>query len=469
MNLSFSRPLLPAFIGAIMVAACNDNVSEIGSDLISGETTITLDSITYNLEASSIDYDKFDARSNYLMLGNLDVKEYGKLNCSFVTKFMCSTKIDVPDSILMPERVDSCKFLMGISRGDLTGDSLAPQKIAVYRLTKQLPADITNAFDPEGYYDPASPIATKSFTPSLISQNDSIFLNSKGFFIEVPVDKEIGKDLFIKYKQQPEIFQWPQTFAEYFPGIYVDPFFGKGCVANVQIIYFCIYYHYYTTTTSTVDGETVTTQNIVNTYTYPFCTAPEVLSSNNISYEVSDYIKEMVTDGDNVVTTPGGYLTQLRFPAQDLITRFNNGNHNLSMVNNLQFTIPAEVIENDYGIGVTPSLLLIKTSEMEDFFANNQLPDGKTSFAATYDSTNKQYTFSSMREYIVDLIEKGSVTEEDVDFTLVPVEITQEESSYYSTSTSYVTRCTPYTSKPTMTRLHTKDALIVFSFSSQYL
>lgn len=472
--LGAARFIAPAMLAAAMLAACDDKTSEIGPGLTIDDTSITLDSITYNLEATPIEYDNFDARSGNLMLGSLDVEEYGRLNCSFVTRMMCSTKLNVPDSLLLPERVDSCKIRLTVVRGEITGDSLTPQKITAYRLNRQLPNGITNAFNPDGYYDPATPLGSKSFTTSLISHSDSAFLNIKvnkeAFYVDIPVDKELGKEVFSKYKEDPEIFQWPSTFAQYFPGLYVNPVFGKGCVANIRNILFAVYYHTLTEKTTVTDGDTIKTQTHTPAIVYPFSSAPEVLSSNNISYKVSDYLKNLASEGNSVITTPGGYLLKFKFPAQDLVDRYNRGDHNLSMVNDLLLSIPAEVIGNDYGIGVTPSLLLIKTSELEDFFSNNKLPDNKTSFTAAYNSTGEKYTFSSMRQYILDLIEKGTVTDDDVDFTIVPVEITSEtETGYYGNSSTYVTKCTPYTSKPTMTRLHTEEALIVFSFSSQYI
>ena len=470
-----AKILLPAALCGAILGACNDDTSQIGPGLTADDTSITLDSITYKLEASSVEYERFDSRSGNLMLGNMDVKEYGALKSSFVTRLMCSTKINVPDSLLYPERVDSCKLRLIVSRGDITGDSLAPQKIVAYRLNKQLPGDITNTFNPEGYYDTANPLGSRSFTASLIHDTDSAFLNIdkdySAFYIDVPVNKELGKEIFSNYRSNPDIFQWPQTFAEYFPGIYVNSVFGKGCVTNVSGILFAVYYHYLADKTTVTDGDTIKSQIKVPAITYPFSNSPEVLSSNNITYKVSDHIKGLAAAGENVITTPGGYLVNLKFPAKELIDKYEGSDHNLSIINNLTFTLPAEVIENDYGIGVTPNLLLIKSSEMKDFFDNNKLPDNKTSFTATYDAANKKYTFTSMRQYILDLIEKGSVTDDDTDFTIVPVEITSETetNNYYGTSTTYVTKCTPYTARPTMTRLHTEDALIVFSFSSQYI
>lgn len=479
MNLSFFKNILsrksrlvgPTILCLAIFAACQDNSSEIGPGLVIGDTSITLDSITYNLDAKSVEYDNFDSRTGYLLLGNIDVKEYGSLDCSFVTRLMCATEIGVPDSLLYPDRVDSCKIQLGIAKGDLVGDPITPQKVVAYRLNKQLPSGITNAFNPDGYYEPSAPLGMKSFVVSNIGENDSTFLNQNGIYIEIPVDKEVGMDIFTQYKEHPEIFQWPQTFAQYFPGLYIDSFFGKGCVANVQKLYFNIYYHKLVNEITVVDGDSITKQSHEVLVAHPFTTSAEVLSSNNINYQVSDYLKNMVASGQNIITTPGGYRIELKFPAEELIKRYNSADHNLSIVNNLFFSIPAEPIENDYGIGVTPTLLLIKSSEVDDFFANNRLPDNKTSFTATFNSSTNQYSFSSMREYILDLIEKGTVTDEDVSFTLVPVSVTEEVETnyYYNTSSSYVTKCTPYASKPTMTRLYTEDATIAFSFSSQYI
>ena len=56
---------------------------------------------------------------------------------------------------------------------------------------------------------------------------------------------------------------------------------------------------------------------------------------------------------------------------------------------------------------------------------------------------------------------------EDMEFTLLPVSVTTETVSGYQTSTVYVTKCSPYTIGPTMTRLHTDRARVCFTFSSQ--
>ena len=169
-----------------------------------------------------------------------------------------------------------------------------------------------------------------------------------------------------------------------------------------------------------------------------------------------------------VVTTPGGYMAEFTFPAQQLIDEYRNNDKNLSTVNDLILYIPAVSFDDEAGIGVAQNMLMIKTSEYEEFFAKNKIPDNKVAFTGVYDDKNERYYFTSMRNYFLDLLEKGTLTEDDVTFTVVPVEITAETGNGYS-NTTYVTKCVPYTAKPTMTLLKTNDATITFSYSTQLI
>lgn len=460
---------LTAMIFAGAFLACEDEVSQIGSSISSGDVKINIDSTVYDLKAKSVVNRNYDSRSGSLLLGNLDIPEYGKLNCSFVTRLMCVQDLPQADTVGV-ERIDSCKFLLGIVKGNLTGDSLAPQQLSMYRLTQQLPNNITNEFNPSGYYSSSSLLGKQNYTVSTILMTDSASKKAESIFIEVPVDKKVAQDVFTAYKENPQIFLWPQSFAQYFPGVYVESSFGKGCVANISLMVFQAFWHTKVTKTTTVDG--VNKTEIVNQpdSLYVFSTTPEVLSSNNISYTVSDNIKNRVNAGETIITTPGGYVADFTFPAREIIRDYNNDNSNLSIISSLSLSIPAESIENSYGIKPAPYMLMIKKSEVESFFKNNKIPDNSTSFYSAYDSSNKRYYFSALRNYILSLIEKGNVTDEDVDFTLIPVNVTGETvpGGYYGAPSSfYVTKCVPYTIAPSMTMLDTKKAQVVFTFSSQ--
>lgn len=461
--------LLVAFFAAF--SACEDENSTIG--IATGEVEITVDTFYFNLNAKAIEIENFDSKSGNLLIGSIQNKQYGKLDCSFVTRLMPAAKLDVPDSLLSPERVDSCKILMAAQRDEIVGDSLAPQSLAVYILDKQLPSDITNNFDPAGYFDPLKPLATKNYTLSEISSKDSVFYNNTFIEISMNLSKDFGKEIFEKYIKEPQIFQWPQNLAQnYIPGLLVKPTFGNGCIANIYTFYTAVYYHSLKDQTFIEDNDTIVRQVHVNHVTYPFSVSPEVLSSNNIKYVPSDNVilKNRTEDGQVVVTTPGGYVASYEFPAQTLIDRYNEKNVHLSTVNDLTLFIPAETFDTSKAISTAPNILMIKSSQYEEFFRDNKIPDNLASFTGVYDADKNRYYFGGLRNYFLDLLQKDNLKPEDIEFTFIPVEITTEtSSSYYGQGTTYVTKCVPYTIKPTLTLLKTDEAMVTFSFSTQMI
>lgn len=470
-KLSYIALILPCLF---LMLSCQEDDTTIGSTLVSGEVEITIDTITYQLNGKAVAIQSFDSKTGNLMIGKIQSKTYGNLDCSFVARLMCASSLDVADSLFYPQRVDSCKLILGAQRNEIIGDSLAPQRLTLYKLNKQLPSTINNLFDPEGYYDPSDILGSRSYTVSEVASSDSVLYNNSYVDISVDLPVEFGCEVFEEYKNNPSVFEWPQTMAkEFLPGIFVKSTFGNGCIANIRSVFVAIFYHSLEEKTTTTETDTITEVKHVNHMAVPFTVSPEVLSSNNIFYTPSQNILEKNlsggTDGEFVVTTPGGYIGSFEFPAQDLIDNYHRQESNLSSVNELVLFIPGEPFDNTKGIGVAENILLVLEDEYEDFFAKNKTPDNLTSFTGVYDPTTKKYFFSTMRDYFLNLLKKDKIEAKDISFVMVPVEIeTETSNSYYSTST-YVTKCVPLASKPTATLLKTNEAEVIFSFSTQII
>ena len=459
---------------ALGFIACQDDTSTIGGSLASGEVTITVDSIETDLRGKAEWIDDFDSRTTTKLLGNLTIPEYGNLNCSFVTQMMSATKMNIPDSI--PESdVDSIRLVMSIPRGALTGDSLAPQQLRVFRINKALPKDIDSKFDPAGYYDPSAVFATKSYTVSNLSKNDTIFAKSAYVNIPMKLPNEFGLELFRKYRDNDPIFEWPATFNQWFPGLYVEQNFGNGCVANISSVRAYLYWHRKEKISVTVDSAKVEYRDVTRRDSVCLlASAPEVLSSNNIHYNPSARLQQLAAEGKSLVTSPGGYVTTFRFPVRQLLDRFLEADTELSVVSSLILKIPAVSVKNDYGMTPPNNLLMTTMDERESFFRENKIPDNVTSFYCTYDSDNKMYTFSSMREYLLKKLDEyrkdpTNFADDEV-FCLQPVAVSTETvEQYYGQSVTYVTRVAPYLTSPTMVELDMEHAQILFTFSSQVL
>ncbi|MDE6523588.1 MAG: DUF4270 domain-containing protein [Muribaculaceae bacterium] len=505
-----AAPIL-AIAAGVMLDSCEDNVPKVGSSLANGEVQIALDSLIWDgteqyvyrgdqkikvscpkIKYNTVYEDAFDARSTTNLIGRISVPEFGDLRCSFVSQLMSTTRLGIPDSIPISQ-VDSMKLILMVPRGALTGDSLAPQQLTVYELTKSLPSNIDNKFDPTGYYNPDKPLGSRSFTLSALGMSDSIYIHRSYVDIDIPMTQNMAVKTVEAYrnKDTKSIFEWPDSFENWFHGIYVEPSFGRGCVANIYETYFVIFYNYKVPKTSTgSDGTVTTTVETKVGAAGVFASSPIVLSSNNISYKPSDYLMNLAANNEAVVTTPGGFRVDFKFPAQELLDIYNQSQSKLAVVSNLSFSIPVEEIQNEHDVTPPPYMIMVKKSKLEEFLKNNSLPDDKDSFYASYNSTSKRYTFSSMRNYILGLIQNG-VKEEDLEFTILPANLVFEEeqsssSSYYnslyymygygygygsssSSGKKYLTKCTPYISNPSMCKLLMDQARTIFTYSLQQM
>lgn len=456
----FSLFILQAcLISLCFFSGCSDD-STIGSSLTPNEVKIEVDS-TFVVTGQSVYTPTFDSRTLSQLAGSISAKGYGDLSCSYVTQFMPALQLSIPDSI---KADDLCDFhlRLHIKKGSIVGDSLLPQRLNVYKLKKAPDASLANnTFDPlaEGYCSAKDIIGTKSFTMASA-------LKGEEMLVSIPLPMSLARDFFNKYRTTPSLFEWPSTLATFFPGIFVKSSFGQGCLMNVSATEMTVFWKHKERVTVIENNVGITKDSLITDSCTFLASAPEVLSFNNIKLKPSDDILQRISSGKCVLMSPAGYNVRITFPAQAILDRYWKSDFNLAVINDLSFSIPVSEITNDYGIQPPPQILLVKTSELESFFANNQVPDAVNSFYASYSSTTGQYTFNSMRGYVRELMKAGkSVKPEDYDFTIIPVVITTETNSY--TGEIVPSTCTPYTARPTMCILNIDKAKVKFTYSLQ--
>lgn len=469
---SFIKRLIIAASAAALLCGCEDDISPIGGSLVNGDVTINVDSLELKLDASAVRVENVVTRDTTTLLGDINVPEYGRLSASYVTQLMSAPSMSIPDSIGV-ERVDSMKLVLQIPRNMTIGDTLAPQQLKVYRLSgdKQIPSGITSDYPIAGSYDPSDVVLSKNYTLSGIALSDSAFTNLRVLRISHSVPLKWAVDAFNAYRAGDKVFEWPSSFCKAFPGLYIEPSFGRGAMANINSTSLVMYYHHFVTRTETVDEEVVTKRVTIKDSITLFSSSPEVISGSLLNFTPSQKLEGLVAKGQKILTGPLGYRVRLKFPAETILKQYWASDRNLAMINNLTMAIPASPVYNDYGIDPPADIVMVRTDKLDDFFENGRVPDNMTSFAATYSSSSGRYQFGSMRNYIVDLKNRrNEIKPEELDFTIIPVKLVRE----YSTSSSgtiatYVTGCSPYIERPCMVDLDTDNASIVFTFTNQLL
>ncbi len=456
--------LVPVVLLFVCMIACTDE--NIGNSL-NDTTTVIIEDSSFTITGNSVYNAKVQSRTITQLLGRISDNAYGNLSSEIVTQLMPALALDT--TRVTVNTIDSCKLMLRIPEtGGFTGDSLVPMRLTVYRLTKQLPNPIYSDFDPTGYYDPEAPIADCAYSVATTqigvynSQSTTSYLE-----LAVTLPVEIAREIFTLYKTKPDAFVSPREFAEYFPGLYIASSYGTGRVMNFTDTGITAYYrHIYKSSTGT--------DSIVDGVQMYAAATPEIVSNNIINLNIAPSIKSAVAAGEAIVMTPAGYELRVHFPTQDILESYvKRSEGDLSMINSLALTLPVEEITNSCGIAPPANLLIVKTSQKDRFIAGDSLANDKDSFYATYDATNKCYSFSGMRAYILDIIKNrgGVASADDMDLTIMPVDVsTYTQSATYSSAASTVTtKIAPAVMTPSMARIRLDKAKIKIVYNKQSL
>ena len=451
-----------SILSTISFVACQDNASTIGGSLVTDETVILVDS-SFTISGRSLTDPVVQSRTLTQLLGKLQANEYGDISSDVVMQFMPTMALDTAG--VSVEDIDSVKILMFMGAGDFTGDSLVPMGLQVYKLTKALPSPIYSDFDPDGYYDPSQIFASAIYSANALYSDSVGSLDYRTIYVNLPLD--FGKSVFTHYIERPEDFADPNVFTSWFPGFYVKNSFGSGLMVNISETRVNLYYKKHSTYTNS-SGEELDT--IISTARSVMAVVPEVITNNNIKFTISDFLQNKIDNGEALIVTPTGTEVEIQFPLNEVMATYKNGAPTLSLLNNVEFSIPVETIENNYGIKPPQYLLLVLANEKKKFFADNKITDNKTSFMATYDEKNGEYHFGDLRQYVLDMMEKDAIDAEDYTFIITPVNVETETSSdsYYGSGTTYVVNISPYVTKPAMVKLNIDEAKIKMTYTRQY-
>ncbi|WP_295731051.1 DUF4270 family protein [uncultured Muribaculum sp.] len=470
--MKYSR-LLPvaAILSALAFIACEEG-SSIGSSIVSDQVEIIIDS-AFTVTGRSVSVTSVTSRSEYQLLGRIDAKGYGYLATDFASGFMPSNKLTTGHG-MGPENVDSIRLAMVMRKGQMVGDSVMPLGLEVFRLNKPLPTSGLASDSPvDSYYDPSAPIASTIYNATVVGLPDSIAADytysssstDEARVVYVKLPREMGQDFYRKYlsTEGPALFNDPEAFQKWFPGLYVKNSYGSGRIMRFENSAVYLYLSYQDKTSAGKD----TTIRVIDTF---MAITPEVVLNNRISQKLSPEIEALASEKP-VVVGPIGYDTEIRLPVKKIVESYKSQSGNNNVVNNLTFHIPASAIANDYDIDPPANILLVKKDNRTKFFENNSLTDNATSFYATYNSTTKMYSFTNMRQFAIDAIEKdkeGTLTDADGDYVLTPVNLVTETVSngYYSTS-QIVIAITPYIDTPAMVQFDLTKTHLYLTFSKQ--
>ena len=421
--------MLAACIGMI---SCDDTTNTIGDSLIDNGDKLSITADTFSVASETMVAGRVIARSSTGYLGRMvDPETMTTVTGNLMSQFHVLSNYELPakDSIMSRDAnneviADSCDIRLYYST--YYGDSLSQMKMTAYELSKPVKEGESyySDFDPEaqGYIRPAAQggIAEKrSFTLTDYTEADSI-RNRRNYNrnIIVRLNKQYkdkngvtynnyGTYLLRRYQQDPSAFRNPYRFLhEICPGFYFKVDGGSGSMAHIQLAQLNIYFK------NKQNGK-------VSEISTNFVSTEEVLQLTNFSNDNTKLQQLANESGHTYLKTPAGLFTKLTLPMSDIMAGHTNDSINtakvvLHRINNSS--------TSDYQFGIPHNVVMVPADSLQSFFANNRLPDNKTSFMATYNSKTNAYEFNNISG-IVNLFSRNRTMPAWGKVVVVPVEL----------------------------------------------
>ncbi len=420
----------------IAISSCDEDTLTLGDTLTNNIDKFQTVSQTYQVKTRTIKTDSVLARTIYNYLGKIKDPETGSyVTSDYMTQFNIlesqSSAVFPPTSMIAKDEsgnpyVDSCVIRIMIN--SYQGDSLAAMKMQMSELDKPVPknAKYYSNFDPEkeGYLRTVNPLKkSKLYAVSDLTQSDSLrnVLRGSGYYqyITIPLNQSytdkngttyeghdsskkrgsgFGNYLLRNYYNHPEYYKNSTTFAyNLCPGFYFKSTDGLGNmmeVANTQII---VYYHF-TRNDSTINA----TRAIVST--------DEVLQTNHITNDKNSIAKLEAIDTCTFLKTPSGLFTEVELPIDSIKWLRKDGvSHENDTI--MQAKVIFQQYKTDKALSnkllEAPSdLLLVPRDSLYTFFESNSIPNNISTYMATYNSTQKSYTYSTLSSLVDNIYSK---------------------------------------------------------------
>lgn len=444
--------LLAAIGLAATLYSCDDTTTGIG-DFVADTDEITASAQTFEATTKTLKYTDLNpngvfSRTSNAYLGKFTDPDFGTYTTDFITQINCTEDFEFPETMQ-----DIVSTTLELSYSSFFGDSLAPMRVRVDMLNREIDDDgedsglYYTSYNPEDFYNKNEEalaeqdyaVRDNSWTKEEI---DSI-KKANGYYPPLVIDldkarKAKGEETFSaflkrKYNEDKKNFKDSYSFIHnVLPGFYVHNTSGEGSILYIGAIWLRMKVSYL------IESSSGKVDSLVYT-SIPFAATNEVYMSTRLSNS-GDNLEKLAAETHNTyLKTPAGLCTEVKLPLKEMYEAL--GNDTLNSVS-MSFTKYKNISENSannpYKMGTPKNLLLIRKSEVNDFFEQKQNYDSKTSFLGTYSSTTNSYSFSQVNRLISQIFSDMRTKEEPAEGwdeynTLVLIPVKTETDSQKNT------------------------------------
>ncbi len=417
-----SQSILLLILLSVLAFSCTDNLTDVGTSIQPVSDQISLGTDTFHVNTENVFVDYMYSRQDSFLLGTYYNEKYGSTQADILAQVNCPIGFDYP-----PGSVPDSALVV-LYYKTWAGDAYSPLDVNIYEMNKatfNYSTAYPSNLDPTVYTDKSIKLGERIF-----SAKDAVVKRADSTAIIFKLSDDFKNRFF---NIAADTYSSESKFTNFFKGMYITANFGASTLLNISQIDLEYYYHYtYVTKSSTGADSTVTVNNVIN-----FPANSEVRQVNRFAHpDRSVMVKER--DSVNYVASPANIQTRIVIPLQRLKSRTStivNG-RKLTLNSALLQVEATEVEDTTLSMPIVSHMMLIKESEMDNFFKNNELFDdtyaiqGDLSYSeiGTTGTYKYYYTFDIATLIATELKNDPNPTE-DLKLRLVPVRLTYNTSS----------------------------------------
>lgn len=438
------KTLYVAALAVLGLTACDDTTDTLGDSLTHSADRFELITDTFGVSTRSVVADSVLASSVYPFIGHVkDGETNSYVESSFYSQMgvlQTLTYAAPKEDSLRCEKDEwgnyiADKCYLGVYFNSYAGDSLNTMKMTLHELAKPLEEGIKyySNFDigKEGYlrndgneikqaksYTYEGLLTTDSMRPVIIDLNlDQVYVDKSGNKY-----KNFGTYILTKLYKNPELFSSSYNFVHNVcPGFYFEQTSGIGNMGEVAFVNMAVSF-------KAIRGDTLSAAEVV------FPGTEEVMQSTFINND-RKRIAEIADDATcTYVKSPSGIFTEVELPIEDI-----KRGHENDTISSAKIVIPRYNYTTGEAIFSAPSyIMMVPKDSIYTFFENKNLPDSKSSYLASLNTSANTYTFNNISDLVNTLWrnkENGKGGDDWNKVVLVPVSVTTN-SSTSSSSTS---------------------------------
>lgn len=378
-----------------LFAACDDDTATIGGNIMPQQDFVSTDQSVYSITTRSVKSGAVVANTNSCYLGSIiDPETRVKTTGSYLAQFHVQEGYKLPPLEMMVRDeqggviIDSC--VIRILHDEYIGDSLTTLKVTVQELdTNRVMKENTTYYtdlNPADYVSTTSPFSkTVSYSALDQTKSENVLSNSTLYrSIPIRMDNALGARIISKYYENADFYRNSYNFAHHVcAGFYFQHTGGLGTMIKSDATLFDIYYRYHSKTTAGNDTIVVGLQRLAST--------EEVIQNTQVENEIPEALIA-ATNPFTYIKSPAGVYTEATIPVSDIVS----GTHYSDTINSATFTLRTYNAEEQsrYNLPRPERLLMVRASQVEEFFVKNRLPDSKTSFLAQYNAVPNTYAYA---------------------------------------------------------------------------